>query len=334
MAGIDEIKKSLLSENDVYKYWPEDLQGLEETYPYASELAKQMLGKGGEEALEDFAGGRFSRENMPTAINTYPFGEKTTKVYPEFIGVCNGSTKLSDLFRAILQQLKRYMSDTNMGQQQKTITIFTDKWDPGYLKKNEALFLKAILHNNVIFNFYLVTDYGITRIPFMSRVQTEEYKRRFAREIIEEASSLEEILEKNDIGCVEYTVDQSDSWIPGYNQMKYRYEFDFRNLRYRFEDNKGENEIGTINKAYALRFIRAAMALKNAGGLDSHSRPTNYVQKWIDFGSFSFSWYECTDVEDVPEVARMLEALMLMESTLKKELPNKKMYMQHFICYS
>lgn len=317
MASIDDIKKNVLSENDVYMGWQDSLQMFEETYLYAGELAEQMLSKSGEEAFEDFANGRFGRDDLPKTVNTYPFGEKTSEVYPEFIGVCNGDDKLSGLFKAIVKQIKVYMSETYEGRDRKAITVFSDKWDPKYLKQSEALFLKAILMNNVYFNFFLVTDYGITRIPFMNDQQTEEYKRNFTGDRIEEAMSLRELIEENDLWDVEYTANQCDSFIPTFDWINYRYSFDFRNLRYIYEDNKGEYKRGKISESYALRFIRASLALEKVGGLNSSNRPTNYVQRVVDYGRFSFSWFDGMGAENSPEIADMVEALIAIISTLK-----------------
>ena len=317
MASIDDIKKNVLSENDVYMGWQDSLQMFEETYLYAGELAEQMLSKSGAEAFEDFANGRFSRDDLSKTVNTYPFGEKTSVVYPEFIGVCQGDDKLSGLFKAIVKQLRYYMADKYEGRDRKSITVFTDKWDPKYLKQNEALFLKAILLNNVYFNFFLVTDYGITLIPFMNRQQVETFKRNFAGERVEEAMTLSELTKEVGLYNMEYIVDQCDSWKPNYDWMNFRYSFDFINLRYIYEDNKGESKRGKINESYALRFLRAAIALEKVGGLDNRNRPTNYVQRVADFGRFSFSWFDGVGAEDSLEVSDMVEALMAMISTLK-----------------
>lgn len=317
MASVDDIKKNVLSENDVYRGWQDSLQMFEETYLYVGELAEQMLSKSGAEAFEDFANGRFRRDDLPKTVNTYPFGEKTSEVYPEFIGVCQGDDKLSGLFKAIVKQLRYYMADTYEGRDRKSITVFTDKWDPKYLKQNEALFLKAILLNNVYLNFFLVTDYGITLIPFMNRQQAETFKRNFAGERVEEAMNLRELIDEIGLYDAEYMVDQCDSWMHNCDLMSYRYSFDFKNLRYFYEDKKGEAKHGRISEPYAMRFLRTAIALEKAGGLDSSSRPTNSVQRVVDFGRFSFSWYDNTGVEDSVEVADMVEALMAMIGTLK-----------------
>lgn len=318
MANIDDIKKNILMENDVFTGWTRELEMFEETYLYARELAEQMLEKSGAEAFEDFSNGIFSRGDLPKTVNTYPFGKKTKNVYPEFLGVCFGDKKLSGLFKAIVKQLGYYLADTYEGRERKSITVFTDKWDPAYLKQNEALFLNAILLHNVYFNFYLVNDYGITRIPFMSEEQIETYKRNFAGDRIEEAITLRELLDENGLWDVRYTVDQYDSWVPLCDQVKYIYSFDFKRLRYGFEDvNKRDIETGKINEAYALRFIKAALALKKAGGLNSSIRPTNYVQRTLEFEKFTFDWFDNTGIEDSPEVADMVESLMAMISTLK-----------------
>jgi len=134
---------------------------------------------------------------------------------------------------------------------------------------------------------------------------------------IEEAMTLHELVKKEGLSDVEYIVEQYDSWIPTYNHMNYRYSFNFEKLRYRFEDNKGEIKNGKINEVYALRFLRAAINLRKNGGLNSRARPTNYVNRIIDFGGFSFNWFDNTGVEDRSEVSDMAESLAAMISTLK-----------------
>ena len=66
-----------------------------------------------------------------------------------------------------------------------------------------------------------------------------------------------------------------------------------------------------------MRFIRASLALEKVGGLNSSNRPTNYVQRVVDYGTFSFSWFDGMGAENSPEIADMVEALMAIISTLK-----------------
>ena len=80
MAKVDDIKKNVLMENDVFTGWTRELEMFEETYLYARELAEQMLEKSGAEAFEDFSNGIFSRGDLPKTVNTYPFGKKTKNV--------------------------------------------------------------------------------------------------------------------------------------------------------------------------------------------------------------------------------------------------------------
>lgn len=147
--------------------------------------------------------------------------------------------------------------------------------------------------------------------------QVETYKRNFTGQRVEEAMTLGEIVEETGLYEMEYIVDQYNSWMPSYDWMSFRYSFDFRNLRYFYEDKKEESKRGKINESYALRFLRAALALEKTGGLNSSNRPTNYVQRVVDFGKFSFSWYDNTGVEDSIKIADMVEALMAMISTLR-----------------
>ena len=70
MASVDDIKKNVLSENDVYRGWQDSLQMFEETYLYVGELAEQMLSKSGAEAFHDVTNGIDRIDDLPKTLNT------------------------------------------------------------------------------------------------------------------------------------------------------------------------------------------------------------------------------------------------------------------------
>ena len=96
------------------------------------------------------------------SVNTYPFGKKTNRVYPQFWGVCAGAQRL----KTVLDKAAEYC-EKPLGED-KTVVIVTDKWDQAVFQKHfERQFLRCALEQNVTFLFLLVTDYGVSRIPFL-----------------------------------------------------------------------------------------------------------------------------------------------------------------------
>lgn len=121
---------------------------------------------------------REGAESIP--VNTYPFGIKTTDVFPEFVGICADDLNLRSALKAIKVQCDK-MCQMLSSNQEKTIVLLTDKWDgPVFKKQFELSFLNYALNYNVLFVFLLVTDYGISRIPFLAqnRFQLEMLSKR------------------------------------------------------------------------------------------------------------------------------------------------------------
>lgn len=142
-------------------------------------------------------GGQFS-------INTYPFGEKSARVFPEFLGVCAGGATIN----STLNEVKRYCERAQKVlplEDEKTVVLLTDKWDgPMFHKKYELDFLRYSLENNVLFIFLLVTDYGISRIPFLCRNRAELDSLCSKRIIIESTLPDDEalVLLRNNPPCI------------------------------------------------------------------------------------------------------------------------------------
>ena len=116
-------------------------------------------------------------------VNTFPMGIPTTKVLPEFIGVYYGNNKyqitkngkvydhvtLNDVLDAAKKHCKRMVKEPIPYEEDKTILIFTDKWDSYTFQKYYATtFINYAYQHNILFIFLLVNDFGVSRIPFLS----------------------------------------------------------------------------------------------------------------------------------------------------------------------
>jgi hypothetical protein len=336
MASIDEIKKELLlSEENFFNDWMEDLQMFEGSYFYVQKLAGRMLSDGKESVLEDLVNGQIDDGEQSGGINTFPYGTRTRNIYPEFVGVCFGKSRLHSLFQKIEQQLGYYMNRRyHMSRSisldtKKSITILVDKWDPKYLQQYEPLFFDAILNYNVYFNFYLVTDYGITRIPFINKRQMEKMKQVYKGQRIDRPQTYEELVAENGLEEMSYTIHECSmldaNRYPRHDRYL-RYEFDFRRLYYykyqeAFVDDEQENRHeGKIKKNVAMRFLKAAIALKQAGGLNERSHTMDfYSSKEVSFFEFSFRWTDDNDI-NTPERAEMIQSLETLVNSLEKRI--------------
>ena len=100
--------------------------------------------------------------------NSFPFGEKTGEVFPRFLGICRGKTKLKAVLDAALDHcvdvVRKYGSK---GAETCTVMILTDKWDEKTFKEFEERFLKHTALDGIWFVFLLATDNGYTQISFV-----------------------------------------------------------------------------------------------------------------------------------------------------------------------
>lgn len=101
-------------------------------------------------------------------INTFPMGVPTKKVFREYFGIVCGS---NSLFRRTLENAivhcQRYRKCDNPPKD-PSIVIITDRWIPEVFSKYELQFIKYAIENGFSIHFYLVTDYGISEIPFIN----------------------------------------------------------------------------------------------------------------------------------------------------------------------
>jgi len=101
-------------------------------------------------------------------INTYPFGRPTREIYPEFVAICKGKTTIKNVLNKAEDQcekmIRRYPRHVD-----KTVMILTDKWDDSLFKSDYAgTFINYANRENIVFIFLLITDFGMSRIPFLT----------------------------------------------------------------------------------------------------------------------------------------------------------------------
>lgn len=102
-----------------------------------------------------------------SALNTFPFGEQTNELYPNYIGIATRSSTLTKVLDDAEQHCWK-LSRMNKPFDEKTVIILTDKWDIDRFRRYyERDFMRYAMRDNVLFIFLLVTDYGVSTIPFL-----------------------------------------------------------------------------------------------------------------------------------------------------------------------
>ena len=167
-------------------------------------------------------------------LNTFPFGRPSREIYPEFMGVCKGTRTIRSVLEKAEEQCE-LMIQKFPYHVHKTILILTDKWDDPLFRKNYAgTFINYAYKYNILFMFLLVTDFGVSRIPFLSWDRRNMYTRGFgdvewgARHT--EKEMYENLMEKLGSGYLSYI----EEYRNGDNNGRSigRFTFDFRNQRF------------------------------------------------------------------------------------------------------
>lgn len=314
MLTVDEVQNCALEKNDIFPILHEDLEPFRAACNLVDRLGEEMLRVGGLIALENLCSVKMLEDSGDISLNTYPFGMITNKRCPDFIGVCIGSRRLYGVFNAIERQLASYQKPNNNFKDwetvAKSITVFTDKWDPKYLKMYESLFINAILRYNVYFNFYLVTPYGVSRIPFMNRQQVDKIKRSFEGEDV--LGTLSELIDKYGISEAELRI---STFLPFFYEGERNYRFDFKDLVYVFSNSAREKKTGKMNEILAKRFLSTVIELNNAGVLKQEKHSSDGVWYYLDMGIFKLEWTDMEAVSD-PYVSKMHNALQKLLDSL------------------
>lgn len=271
---IRDIREEMtgMNENDMYSSWNDDPEILEAeiTYEYMNAISSLMMDSGDYiETLYDFSMGMIPEETLgrlDKRINTFPFGEPTDKIYPEFLGICAGKQTLVSVFKAAEAYMKK--------ADDASVTILTDKWDPGTFAKYEGRFLDMAIRKRILINIFLVTNYGMTRIPFLDSRKIRELKYRYKDVIIENQWG-----EKcgKDIEMVVLQTSAYDSFRQFINMEMGTYIFDFSSNTASYEGNDGKTFHNyKLDKVYSERFKYALDRVIYNGGITPGHIPTNF----------------------------------------------------------
>ena len=101
-------------------------------------------------------------------INIYPCSKNKKTVAPEFLGLCYGKTTLRNILNRVEDQCEKMIRNYTT-KQNKTILILTDKWDTQMFKAEyAATFLNYAHTHKILFMFLLVSEFGVSQIPFLT----------------------------------------------------------------------------------------------------------------------------------------------------------------------
>lgn len=185
-------------------------------------------------------------------VNTFPFGARTPDVFSEFIGICSGETTVLHALNAVMSYCESVQGSLPPDDE-KTVILLSDKWDgPRFQHDFEFPFLNFALTQNILFVFLLVTDYGVTRIPFLARNHMELQRIRTKQYTIEtEHPSIAALAAlKRQSPC--YLERHSGTWERLTDTI--RFEFDFRRNRCIITGIEAEPQIKRIPPSAARRF--------------------------------------------------------------------------------
>ena len=216
------------------------------------------------------------------SVNTFPFGVETDQTFPKFIGVSVGKEKAAPTLDGILSKAKKHceiMEKKFALDTEKTVVILTDKWDnPLFRKKYEIAFLNYAIRQNIMFYFILVTDYGVTRIPFLVRDRRGLEQLRSDDLVEDDIQAARKLLAEYD--CY-YRWDCKE-WPPFDNGT---YEFDFYSKRYHFIGDHGQTHQGKIPDEAIDSFASAVRCLYDLP-------KSEYDEQCMSFADTTNCYYE------------------------------------------
>ena len=195
-------------------------------------------------------------------LNTYPFGKPSRKIYPEFVGVCKGERTIRSVLDKVENQCENMIKAIPY-HVHKTILILTDKWDDPLFRTNYAgTFINYAYKYNILFMFLLVTDFGVSRIPFLSWDRRKMYNRGFgdvewgARHA--EKEKIDKLMEKLDSGYLSYVEEYRNGDNHGHSIG--RFEFDLLHKTFylnTFDSGSGttDRKSGKIPERAVKRFL-------------------------------------------------------------------------------
>ena len=258
-------------------------------------------------------------------LNTFPFGRPSREIYPEFMGVCKGTRTIRSVLEKAEEQCE-LMIQKFPYHVHKTILILTDKWDDPLFRRNYAgTFINYAYKYNILFMFLLVTDFGVSRIPFLSWDRRKMYNRGFgdvewgARHT--EKEMYENLMEKLGSGYLSYI----EEYRNGDNNGRSigRFTFDFRNQRFDIVTiNSGsgttDRKSGKIPAKAVKKFLEAVSdycELPESEYFDKNNLNKASVRHTAELFNKRFYWYAAEEplFEKLEQAFRNLLASLKMK---------------------
>lgn len=177
--------------------------------------------------------------------NTYPFGTPGT-LQPRLLTICRGKEKLGHFLEEVLA--KSWKMQRKYPHEEKTVIILTDKWDNATFKKHEKIFLKYAVQNEIRYIILLITDYGITEIPFLPK--NPATLRAIQFEDIENDEVVDDMTRLLDGRPIEFSITE---YAPQNDEMV-NFKFYLEDMRWVRTDKQGIAE-GNIQPDYLQQFI-------------------------------------------------------------------------------
>ena len=185
-----------------------------------------------------------------STYNTYPFGVPGI-LQPRLLAVCRGKMTLRGFLEEVLARSKRMLQ--TFPNEKKTVIILTDKWDATIFRKYEKIFLNYALQYEVCYIILLVTDYGITDIPFLPR--DNEVLNKMKGCIIEDDEDediLNDIIRILDGKPIEFFITENAL----YNDDRVCFNFYLETMKWERIDNRGKVE-GDIPPDDLRKFVES-----------------------------------------------------------------------------
>lgn len=104
---------------------------------------------------------------IPVPYNSWPFGSPTKGVYQVFLGICCGKLQLKEAFQRITEYCATAINIYKPGLR-KTVILLADKWSQEEFAPYEDKFYYLAITQNIDFRFFLISNYGSMRIPFVA----------------------------------------------------------------------------------------------------------------------------------------------------------------------
>ena len=90
----------------------------------------------------------------PCKVNSYPFGEKTSEIYPSFLATCNKKSSFRQTLTAIVNHGIRY------GGKVREMVMLTNFWDSKDFKEYEESFEILRRKYGIEISVILITEYS------------------------------------------------------------------------------------------------------------------------------------------------------------------------------